>query len=105
MQELKIADRVLSKKMNKLIKVDDKWEYDVYVVTSRLTDTSTVYVIQSSKTGTVVKAHRDFLRDHMILFQERATEGHKVPTINSQMRGKTSTRRAHSDIGTRLGIW
>ena len=50
-------------KKKQLDAIAQRWEYDVYIVTARVHEDSPVYVIQSSRTGKVVKAHRD----HMVL--------------------------------------
>ena len=104
LDELDIGDRVLYKKMIKTNKIDDRWEYDVYIVTARVHEDSPVYVIQSSRTGKVVKAHRD----HMVLFQERVgdrTRMRDIPTISSQIRDEPGRDSTCPDVEGKLGVW
>ena len=95
---------MLYKKMIKTNKIDDRWEYDVYIVTARVHEDSPVYVIQSSRTGKVVKAHRD----HMVLFQERVgdrTRMRDIPTISSQIRDEPGRHSTCPNVEGKLGVW
>ena len=59
--EITIGQRVLLKKMTPKNKVDDRWEYEVYIVVRQESAAIPVYLIESVDRAVVKRVHRDHL--------------------------------------------